>query len=61
MPLDSFHGPSAVTQQEASQGLSHSLPSHHTQGFPPGLGRLLIAGGVSLQYLGLISLTQLSI
>lgn len=61
MPLDSFHGPSAVTQQEASQGLSHSLPSHHTQGFPPGLGRLLIARGVSLQYLGLISLTQLSI
>lgn len=55
MPLASLHGPSAVTQQEASQGPSHWLPSHHTQGFPPGLGRLLIAEGVNPPYLGLIS------
>lgn len=55
MPLASLHGPSAVTQQEASQGPSHWLPSHHTQGFPPGLGRLLIAEGINPPYLGLIS------
>lgn len=37
----------------SQQGLSHSLPYGHTQRFPPGLGKLLRAGGVKLLYLGL--------
>ena len=42
-----------MTQQEVSQGLSHSLPYHHTQGFPPGLGSLLRARGANPLSLGL--------